>query len=41
MFAAGKLSNSHLASDLEGGGHFKTHLWSPQIAIGLSYRFGN
>ena len=23
-----------------GGEHFKTHLWSPQIAIGLSYRFG-
>ena len=41
VFAAGKLSYSHLATDLEGGGHFKTHLWSPQIAIGLSYRFGN
>ena len=41
VFAAGKLSYSHLATDLEGGGRFKTYLWSPQIAIGLSYRFGN
>ena len=41
VFAEGKLSYSHLDTDLTGGGSFKTYLWSPQLAIGLSYRFGN
>jgi lipid A oxidase len=41
VFTEGKLSYSHLATDLEGGGTFKTYLWSPQVMLGLSYRFGN
>lgn len=41
VFAGGKLTYSHLATDLEGGGHFKTYLWSPQVMLGVSYRFGN
>jgi lipid A oxidase len=41
LFAAGKISYSHLAADLEGGGTFKTYFWSPQLLLGLSYRFGN
>ncbi len=39
LFAEGKLSYSHLRTDLEGGGSFKTYLWTPQLAVGLSYRF--
>jgi lipid A oxidase len=39
LFAEGKLSYSHLRTDLDGGGSFKTYLWTPQLAIGLSYRF--
>jgi lipid A oxidase len=41
VFAMGKLSYSHLDTELSGGGKFKTYLWQPQLAIGLSYRFGN
>jgi lipid A oxidase len=41
VFAEGKLSYSHLDTELDGGGKFKTYLWSPQLAIGLSYRFPN
>lgn len=41
VFAQGKLSYSHLATELAEGGTLKTYLWSPQAAIGLSYRFGN
>ena len=41
LFAEGKVSYSHLATELEGGGTLKTYLWSPQILLGLSYRFGN
>lgn len=41
LFAEGKISYSHLAAELEGGGQLKTHLWSPQLLLGLSYRFGN
>jgi lipid A oxidase len=41
IFTEGKLSYSHLNTDLDGGGHFKTYLWSPQFLIGVSYRFGN
>ena len=41
LFAEGKVSYSHLATELEGGGTLKTYLWSPQLMLGLSYRFGN
>jgi lipid A oxidase len=41
LFAEGKVSYSHLATELEGGGTLKTYLWSPQLMVGLSYRFGN
>jgi lipid A oxidase len=41
VFTEGKLSYSRLDTDLTGGGSFKTQLWSPQLAIGLTYRFGN
>ena len=41
LFAEGKLSYSHLRTELEGGGSFKTYLWTPQLAVSLSYRFGN
>jgi lipid A oxidase len=40
VFGEGKLSYSHLDTELENGGKFKTYLWSPQLAVGLSYRFG-
>jgi len=40
LFAEAKLSYSHLDTDLTGGGSLKTYLWSPHIAVGLSYRFG-
>jgi lipid A oxidase len=40
VFAEGKLSYSHLDTDLEGGGQLKTYLWSPQLLVGISYRFG-
>ena len=41
LFAEGKVSYSHLDTELEGGGTLKTYLWSPQLMLGLSYRFGN
>ena len=39
VFAEGKLSYSHLDTDLEGGGQLKTYLWTPQLLVGISYRF--
>jgi lipid A oxidase len=39
LFAEGRLSYSHIAADLSGGGEIETDLWSPQLAIGLTYRF--
>lgn len=39
VFAEGRFSYSNVVADLEGGGNLKTHLWQPQLAIGLSYRF--
>lgn len=39
-FAEAKISYSHLATDLADGGHLKTYLWQPHLAIGLTYRFG-
>ncbi len=41
LFAEGKVSSSHLATELEGGGQLKTYLWSPQLLVGISYRFGD
>jgi lipid A oxidase len=41
VFSEAKLSYSHLNADLTGGGQITTHLWSPQLAIGLSYRFSS
>ena len=39
LFTEGRLSYSHINADLNGGGSFETQLWTPQLAIGLSYRF--
>jgi lipid A oxidase len=41
LFAEGKVSYSHLDTELEGGGSLKTYLWSPQLLLGFNYRFGN
>jgi lipid A oxidase len=40
-FAEVKLSYSYIAAHLNDGGHLTTYLWEPQLALGLSYRFGN
>jgi lipid A oxidase len=39
LFTEAKLSYSHISADLNGGGRLETDLWSPQLAIGLTYRF--
>jgi lipid A oxidase len=39
LFSELKLSYSHISADLKGGGELETDLWSPQLAIGLTYRF--
>jgi lipid A oxidase len=39
MFAEGKIAYSHIDADLANGGSLKTYLWSPAIAVGLTYRF--
>jgi lipid A oxidase len=39
LFTEAKLSYTHIDADLTGGGSLQTDLWSPQIAVGLSYRF--
>jgi lipid A oxidase len=39
LFTEAKLSYSHIDADLNGGGSLETDLWSPAIAIGLTYRF--
>jgi lipid A oxidase len=41
VFAQGKLSYAHLDTELAGGGTLTSDLWSPQVVLGLSYRFGN
>jgi lipid A oxidase len=38
LFSEAKLSYSHIDADLNGGGSLETGLWSPQLAIGLTYR---
>jgi lipid A oxidase len=39
LFTEGRLSYSHISADLQGGGRLETDLWSPQLAVGLSFRF--
>ena len=39
LFTEAKLSYSHIDADLNGGGTLETDLWSPALAIGLTYRF--
>jgi len=39
LFSEARLSYSHIDADLEGGGSLETDLWSPQLAIGVTYRF--
>jgi lipid A oxidase len=40
VFSEFKLSYSGISADLKGGGTLETDLWSPQLAIGVTYRFG-
>jgi lipid A oxidase len=40
IFTEAKISYSHLATELEAGGQLKTYLWTPQILLGVTYRFG-
>jgi lipid A oxidase len=40
IFTEAKISYSHLATELEAGGQLKTYLWTPQIMLGVTYRFG-
>ena len=39
LFTEFKLGYSHISADLKGGGQLETALWSPQLAIGVAYRF--
>jgi lipid A oxidase len=39
VFGEAKLSYSQISADLNGGGSLETDLWSPAIAVGLTYRF--
>jgi lipid A oxidase len=39
VFSEFKLSYSHISADLKSGGQLETDLWSPQLAIGVTYRF--
>jgi lipid A oxidase len=39
LFTEAKLAYSHIEADLDGGGTLETDLWSPQLAIGVTYRF--
>lgn len=40
LFAEAKLSYAQINAELSGGGSLATELWSPQIAVGITYRFG-
>ncbi len=40
IFTEAKISYSHLDTDLASGGRLKTDLWTPQIMLGVTYRFG-
>jgi lipid A oxidase len=39
LFTELKLGYSHISADLKGGGQLETDLWSPQLALGATYRF--
>lgn len=39
LFTEAKLSYAHIDADLSGGGSLETDLWSPAVAVGLTYRF--
>jgi lipid A oxidase len=41
LFTEGRLSYSHISADLHGGGSLETDLWSPELAVGLTYRFSS
>ncbi|MBO0766210.1 MAG: outer membrane beta-barrel protein [Hyphomicrobiaceae bacterium] len=41
LFTEAKLSYSHIDADIRGGGSLETDLWSPAVALGLTYRFGS
>jgi lipid A oxidase len=41
LFTEARLSYTHINADLNGGGDLKTDLWSPQLAIGVTYRFSS
>ena len=41
LFTEAKLSYSHISADLQGGGRLETDLWSPELAVGLTYRFSS
>jgi lipid A oxidase len=41
LFTEAKLSYSHIDADLKGGGSLETDLWSPAVAVGLTYRFSS
>ncbi len=40
VFTEFKLGYSSITADLKGGGTLETDLWSPQLAIGVTYRYG-
>jgi lipid A oxidase len=39
LFTEARISYAHIEADLKGGGSLETDLWSPQLAVGLTYRF--
>jgi lipid A oxidase len=41
LFTEAKLSYSHIDADLKDGGGLETDLWSPAVAVGLTYRFSS
>jgi lipid A oxidase len=41
LFTEARLSYAHIEADLTGGGTLETDLVSPQIAVGLTYRFSS
>jgi lipid A oxidase len=40
LFAEARLSYAQIDADLAGGGSLETDIWSPHLAVGLTYRFG-
>ncbi|OYW13547.1 MAG: hypothetical protein B7X02_01970 [Rhodospirillales bacterium 12-54-5] len=38
-FGEGKITYTQNNGDLVGGGTTKTHVWSPQVGVGISYNF--